>query len=91
LKCCAESTTICTDGSLTARPGGHVGEALRLLVTHIDDEEFDLFPHIFGALDPEQWDEIELAHRAIEAVWHDDEPTSPTGQSRDDPTRERDV
>jgi hemerythrin-like domain-containing protein len=49
--------------------GAHVPEALRLLVTHIDDEEYDLFPHIIHALDPEQWDEIELAHRAIEAVW----------------------
>ena len=51
-------------------PGGaHVPAALRLLVTHIEDEEYDLFPHIIHALDPEQWDEIELAHRAIEAVW----------------------
>ncbi len=49
--------------------GRHVPEALRLLVTHIDDEEYDLFPHIIHALDPEQWDEIELAHRAVEAVW----------------------
>ena len=57
--------------------GRHVPEALRLLVTHIDDEEYDLFPHIFHALDPEQWDEIELAHRAIEAVWDDGEPASP--------------
>jgi hemerythrin-like domain-containing protein len=54
-------------------PGGeHVPEALHLLVTHIDDEEYDLFPHIIHALDPEQWDDIELAHRAVEAVW--DEP-----------------
>ncbi|MEO5900370.1 MAG: hemerythrin domain-containing protein [Ilumatobacteraceae bacterium] len=57
--------------------GQHVPEALRLLVTHIDDEEYDLFPHIFHALDPEQWDEIELAHRAIDAVW--DEPAAPGG------------
>ena len=57
--------------------GGHLPEALRLLATHIDDEEYDLFPHIFHALDPEQWDEIELAHRAIEAVWDDAEPASP--------------
>ena len=57
--------------------GGHLPEALRLLATHIDDEEYDLFPHIFHALDPEQWDEIELAHRAIEAVWDDGEPASP--------------
>ncbi len=51
--------------------GPHVLQALRLLVTHIDDEEHDLFPHIIHALDPEQWDEIELAHRAVEAVWRD--------------------
>lgn len=51
-------------------PGGpRVMEALRLLVTHIDDEEYDLFPHVFHQLDPEQWDEIELAHRAIEEAW----------------------
>lgn len=51
-------------------PGGpHVLDALLLLIRHIDDEEGDLFPHVFHALDPEQWDEIELAHRAIEAVW----------------------
>ena len=49
--------------------GPRVAEALRLLATHIDDEEYDLFPHIFHALDPEQWDEIELAHRAVEEVW----------------------
>jgi hemerythrin-like domain-containing protein len=49
--------------------GNRVPDALRLLVTHIDDEEYDLFPHIFHALDPEQWEEIELAHRAVEAVW----------------------
>lgn len=53
--------------------GPRVPDALRLLVTHIDDEEYDLFPHIFHALDPEQWDDIELAHRAVEAVW--DAPT----------------
>jgi len=52
--------------------GPHVPEALRLLVTQIDDEEYDLFPHVIHALDPEQWDEIELARRAVEAVW--DEP-----------------
>ncbi len=51
-------------------PGGsRVPDALRLLITHIDDEEHDLFPHVFHALDPEQWDEIEFAHRAVEAVW----------------------
>ena len=54
--------------------GSRVPEALRLLVTHIDDEEDDLFPHIFDALDPEQWDEIELAHRAVEVVW--DQPVT---------------
>lgn len=51
--------------------GPRVADALRLLITHIEDEEYDLFPHIFHALDPEQWEEIELAHRAIEAVWDD--------------------
>jgi len=69
---CAPSTTTSTDGWPTGLTGPHVPEALRLLVTHIDDEEHDLFPHIIHALDPEQWDEIELAHRAVEAVW--DEP-----------------
>lgn len=49
--------------------GARVPDALRLLATHIDDEEYDLFPHIVHALDPEQWDEIELAHRAVDAVW----------------------
>jgi len=52
--------------------GRRVPDALRLLETHIDDEEYDLFPHVFHALDPEQWEEIELAHRAVETVW--DEP-----------------
>lgn len=51
--------------------GADVPAALRLLVTHIEDEEWDLFPHIFHALDPEQWDEIELAHRAVDSVWND--------------------
>lgn len=55
--------------------GKRVADALRLLVSHIDDEEYDFFPHIIHALDPEQWDEIELAHRAIEAVWDNDTPT----------------
>lgn len=51
-------------------PGGpRVLDALLLLINHIDDEEWDLFPHVFHALDTEQWEEIELAHRAIEAVW----------------------
>ena len=53
--------------------GAHVDQALALLATHIDDEEFDLFPHVFHALDPEQWDDIELAHRAVEAVWDSDD------------------
>ncbi|MGE0000394.1 MAG: hemerythrin domain-containing protein [Acidimicrobiia bacterium] len=57
--------------------GTQVAAALRLLATHIDDEEYDLFPHIFHALDPEQWDEIELAHRAVDAVWHAEGPASP--------------
>lgn len=51
--------------------GARVPDALLLLIRHIDDEEWDLFPHIFHALDPEQWEEIELAHRAIEAVWEE--------------------
>ncbi len=57
--------------------GPHVPDALRLLVTHIDDEEYDLFPHLVHALDAEQWDEIELAHRAVDVVWNQtptDEP-----------------
>lgn len=53
--------------------GADVPKALLLLATHIDDEEHDLFPHIIHALDPEQWDEIELAHRAVEAVWNEPE------------------
>ncbi len=57
---------------LSQGPGGpRVLEALRLLTNHIDDAEYDLFPHVIHALDPEQWDEIELAHRAVEAVWSD--------------------
>lgn len=51
--------------------GPRVRDALRLLDTHIDDEEYDLFPHVFHELDPEQWEEIELAHRAVEVVWSD--------------------
>lgn len=51
--------------------GPRVLDALRLLITHIDDEEYDLFPHVFHLLDPEQWDEIELAHRAVDATWSD--------------------
>lgn len=57
--------------------GPRVADALLLLATHIDDEEYDLFPHIFHALDPEQWDEIELAHRAVEAVWDEPVPSGP--------------
>jgi len=49
--------------------GTGVADALKLLAQHIDDEEYDLFPHVFNALDPEQWDEIELAHRAVEAAF----------------------
>lgn len=49
--------------------GVEVGAALKLLAQHIDDEEWDLFPHIIHALDPEDWDEIELAHRAVEQVF----------------------
>jgi hemerythrin-like domain-containing protein len=59
-----------------------VPEALRLLVTHIDDEEYDLFPHISHALDPEQWSEIELAHRAIDAVWDEPERGGPARDNR---------
>jgi hemerythrin-like domain-containing protein len=67
--------------------GPRVPEALRLLVTHIDDEEYDLFPHIFHALDPEQWDEIELAHRAIEAVWGPPGSDSAPGDGASDGAR----
>lgn len=57
---------------LSQGPGGpRVLDGLRLLVTHIDDEEYDLFPHVFHQLDPEKWDEIELAHRAVDAAWAD--------------------
>jgi hemerythrin-like domain-containing protein len=62
--------------------GRRVPEALRLLVTHIDDEEYDLFPHIIHALDPEQWDEIELAHRAVEAVWDESAPSAHSHEER---------
>jgi hemerythrin-like domain-containing protein len=54
--------------------GPHVPDALRLLVSHIDDEEYDLFPHIIHALDPEQWEEIELAHRAVDVAWSEPGP-----------------
>ncbi|MEI2637818.1 MAG: hemerythrin domain-containing protein [Microthrixaceae bacterium] len=49
-----------------------VRAAIKLLSQHIDDEEFDLFPHVIHALDPEDWDEIELAHRAVESVFLED-------------------
>ncbi len=65
---CAEHDTLhrwLADGPT----GAHVADALLLLATHIDDEEYDLFPHVFHALAPEQWDEIDLAHRAVDAVW----------------------
>ena len=52
--------------------GPRVMDALRLLLTHIDDEEYDLFPHVFHQLDPEQWEEIELAHRAVEVAWSEE-------------------
>ena len=65
--------------------GPHVPEALRLLVTHIDDEEYDLFPHIIHALDPEQWDEIELAHRAVEAVWDEPDDTEHDHEAAHEP------
>ncbi len=58
--------------------GPRVPDALRLLITHIEDEEYDLFPHIIHALDPEDWDEIELAHRAVEAVWDETDDTDDT-------------
>lgn len=67
---CAEHDTLhrwLADGPT----GAHVADALLLLATHIDDEEYDLFPHVFHALAPEQWDEIDLAHRAVDAVWAD--------------------
>lgn len=51
--------------------GENVQRALDLLVTHIDDEEWDLFPHSMHTLDPEQFDEIELAHRAVEKVFNE--------------------
>jgi hypothetical protein len=38
-------------------------------VTHIDDEEHDLFPHIIHALDPEMWEELQPAHSFVETVW----------------------
>lgn len=73
----AQIDTLCRehealDHGLAGGPHGpQLDETLRLLSTHIDDEEYDLFPHIIHALDPEQWDEIELAHRAIDRVWEE--------------------
>ena len=65
---CAEHETLYRD--LAGGPDGpRRDDAFKLLGTHIDDEEYDLFPHVFHALDPEQWDEIELAHRAVDQVW----------------------
>lgn len=49
--------------------GDDVRHALTLLGQHIDDEEWGLFPHIIHALDPEQWDEITLAHLAVEQAF----------------------
>lgn len=49
--------------------GRGVDEGLKLLAQHIDDEEHDLFPHVIHALDPEQWDEITLAHLAVEEAF----------------------
>lgn len=57
--------------------GTEVGAALKLLAQHIDDEEFGLFPHIFHALDPEDWEEIELAHRAVDEVFDGPGPAAP--------------
>lgn len=48
---------------------GQLQAGFRLLRTHIEDEEYDLFPHIFHMFDPEDWDEVELAHRAVDAAW----------------------
>lgn len=63
--------------------GRDVPAALKLLAQHIDDEEFDLFPHVIHALDPEDWEEIELAHRAVEEVFGSDGVT-PGGQPSHD-------
>lgn len=59
-------------------PGGDdVGAAIKLLAQHIDDEEYDLFPHIIHSLDPEDWEEIELAHRAVDEVFDGPGPAAP--------------
>lgn len=64
--------------------GAEVGAAIKLLAQHIDDEEWDLFPHIIHALDPEDWEEIELAHRAVEEVFlGDDAPDHSHGHDHD--------
>lgn len=55
--------------------GSGVAQALKLLAQHIDDEEWSLFPHVFHELDPEQWEEIALAHLAVEQVFA--EPDGP--------------
>ncbi len=68
---CAEHEALYRD--LSGGPhGAQRDDAFKLLGTHIDDEEYDLFPHVFHALDPEQWDEIELAHRAVDEVWNEE-------------------
>jgi hypothetical protein len=64
---------------------------VRLLQMHAAKEEVGLFVHAMSSTplgdridalcsehDPEQWDDIELAHRAVEAVW--DEPIGQTGR-----------
>jgi hemerythrin-like domain-containing protein len=62
-------------GQLGAGPRGpDVQRALKLLSQHIDDEEWDLFPHVFHALDPEQWDEVALAHLAVEEAFAEPSP-----------------
>lgn len=72
--------TLCAEHEILYRDlsGGPHGprrdDAFKLLATHIDDEEYDLFPHVFHALDPEQWDEIELTHRAVDQVWDEGAP-----------------
>lgn len=58
--------------------GAHVREALTLLGQHIDDEEWGLFPHVIHALDPEQWDEIALAHLAVEQAFAEPSPAEPS-------------
>lgn len=51
-------------------PGGqHVHGALDLLAQHIEDEEWELFPHTIYDFDPEQWDQIAMAHLAVEEAF----------------------